>query len=257
MAIMKKKGRVHHVSGRTPATPSHHGRVTGVAVVTILSILALGPYDSAHASQLIYPVHGEPVAVAQYNFDFTAFPEGFGTPFSETLTGSPHGPMTIKYSSTSGDPGAFAVGPSPLRASTLLRDASAPTATLVITLARPVYGIAVLFQTFDAGPFHMDFFSHGTLVATLADDASGGFLGLVPIGAPSFYANHLDAIAVYIEPGPLDAGSFGIDQVFAFENVPEPTTVSIVAVGFVGLALLCCRRAAPSTRSTRRARRAG
>lgn len=230
--------------GPTSDTRSHHTMATGLATL-LLAIVTLGPSPSALASQLIYPVHGEPVPVASYNFDFTAFAEGSGTPFSETLVGSPRGPMTITYSSTTGDPGAFAVGPSALSASTLLRDASAPTATLLITLTRPVYGIAVLFQTFEAGPFHMDLFSHGALVATLTDDTSGGFLGLVPIGAPSFYENHLDVIALYTEPGPFDAGSFGIEHVFAFENVPEPMTVGVVAVGFVALVLLRCRRAVP------------
>jgi len=244
---MNMRTDVHGELRRIPDTRSHHGMATAVA--TFVTIFALAPYASALASQLHYPTQGEPVSVAQYDFDFTAFPGGFGTPFSETLVGSPRGPMTITYSSTTGDPGAFAVGPSPVAVSTLLRDATAPTATLVITLARPVYGIAVLFQTFDTGTFHMDLFSRGALVGTLIDDTSGGFFGSVPIGNLSLYENHIDAIALYAEPGPIHAGSFGIDHVFAFENVPEPMTVGVVAVGFAVLVLL--GRGRRSTRRTR------
>jgi len=40
----------------------------------------------------------------------------------------------------------------------------------------------------------------------------------------------------------IHAGSFGTDQVWALENVPEPGTVGVVAAGFLALTLLGCRR---------------
>ena len=233
---MRHRVLQYRVSRRDRAWPRPSWRASVLAAVLMTFA------GDAFASELFYPTVGEPVSVAYYIFDFTAFPDGLGTPFSETLVGSPHGPMTITYSSTAGDPGAFAVGPLPFIPSALVRDPNASTAALVITLTRPVYGIAVSFETFDTGAFHMDLFSRGALVATLTDETSGRLIGHIPIGDPSLYENQFDAMVLYTDPGPIHAGFFGIDQVWALENVPEPGTVGVVAAGFLALTLLGCRR---------------
>jgi hypothetical protein len=212
-----------------------HRIATGLT--TLLAILVLGSYSAALGSGLIYPVHGEQVAVAQYTFDFTAFPPGSSTPFSETLIGAPRGPMTITYSGGSLDPGAFALLPSPLAASTLVGNTNVPSATLLISLSRPVYGIAVAYETVESGPIHMDLFSHGIFAATMTDLDPAGFFGVIPIGA-SLFSNRFDAVVLHTEPGPVNPGFFGISEVVALENVPEPIGATVLAAGFAGLVLL-------------------
>ena len=202
-------------------------------IMTLLTILVLCA-QLALASEVVYPAPGE-IAVAYHFFDFAAFPVGTSTPFSETIVGSPYGPMTITYDVGDQGAGDFLVAPLPVLGQALVSDPSLPPGTLLIRLSRPVYGIGVEVDTFGSGVIHLDFFSHGTFLFTQTFMMDVGFAGGLPL---SVQANSIDALAVHAGADVFNPAFFGIGQVFATENVPEPGTAALFVGGFVGLALL-------------------
>ena len=204
-----------------------------VQIMTLLTVLVVCAQPVALASEVLYPAPGE-VAVAYHFFDFAAFPIGTSTPFSETIVGSPYGPMTITYDVGDQGAGDFLVAPLPVSGQGLVGDPSLPPGTLLIRLSRPVYGIGLLVDTFDSGVIHMDFFLHGTFRFTQTFMVEVGFAGALPL---SVQANSIDALAVHAGADVFDPAFFGIGQVFATENVPEPGTAALFVGGLVGFVL--------------------
>ena len=224
-------------------------RIT-VPILTVLTVLVVCAQPVAFASEVLYPVPGD-IDVAYHIFDFAAFPSGTSTPFSETIVGSPHGPMTITYAVDDQGASDFVVAPMPVSGKGLVSDPSLSPGTLLITLSRPVFGIGVSFDTFGSGVIHMEFFSAGALLwsQTFMEDA--GFLaGVVPL---SLQPNSFDAVAVHAGADVFNPAFFGISEVFAEENVPEPGTVAFFVGGLVGLVF----RAIRQSRTRERAAGAG
>jgi hypothetical protein len=174
--------------------------------------------------------------VAWYIFDFTAFPDGASTPLSETLVGSPTGPMTARYTAGPADPGAFAILPSPLADKTLVRSNDDPAAVLSIIPARSFYGIAVHYQVFGTGPILMDVFSDGRRFLTFDDDDADAWVSAIPVGG--YFPNRFDAVVLRFDRSTSSAGSFGVSEVIVMENLPEPIGLGMLGAGLVGLVLL-------------------
>ena len=209
-----------------------------VQIMTLLTVLVVCAQPVALASEVVYPVPGD-IDVAYHIFDFAAFPSGTSTPFSETIVGSPHGPMTITYAVDDHGASDFVVAPMAVSGKGLVSDPSLSPGTLLITLSRPVFGIGVSFDTFGSGVIHMEFFSDGALFASQTFMQETGFLaGFVPL---SLRPNSFDAVAVHAGADVFNPAFFGISEVFAEENVPEPGTAAFFVGGLVGLVLVLGR----------------
>jgi hypothetical protein len=172
-----------------------------------------------------------------YEFDFTAFPLGTTTEFSETVGG-----LTITYSAPN-DPFAFRTvdsGDIPATSSPfpwLLGDAG--SSVLEISLSHPVFGIGVEFLTLGGGPILMDLLSDGldgTLVGGIG--AVGGtppgliypegFASLLPV---CVCANYFDAVRL----SDLTDPSFAVHRIVVARRVPEPPMFAILGIGLVAL----------------------
>ena len=96
------------------------------------------------------------------------------------------------------------------------------------------------FDTFGSGVIHMEFFSDGALLLSQTFMEDTGFLaGVVPL---SLQPNRFDAVAVHAGADVFNPAFFGISEVFAAENVPEPGSAAFFVGALVGLVLGALRQ---------------
>jgi hypothetical protein len=178
------------------------------------------------------------VGWTEFILDFTSFPLGTATTFTETVDG-----FAVTY--VANDPFAFKTVDSediPVSPSTfpwLLGEAG--SSSLGIIFSHAVFGVAIEFATLGPGPIQMDLMSGGlggSVVATLSQSGSipggliypEGFLSLLPT---CICPNYFDAVRLTDSSDP----SFAIRRIFVAKT-PEPATLAMFGVGLALLALL-------------------
>lgn len=173
-----------------------------------------------------------------YDVDFSAFPVGTPTPFSETI-----GDLNIVYTAPN-DPFAFAtVNSQDIPASSwpfplLLGGAS--SLTLGIRFTEPVFGILVEFVTLGPGPIQMDLLSgglSGTVVGSRSESGvippgmiyPEGFISMLPV---CICTNYFDAVRLSSD------SRFATRRMLVAQSVPEPATLAMFSIGLVLLVAL-------------------
>jgi hypothetical protein len=164
---------------------------------------------------------------SEYVIDFSAFPLGTTTPFSETV-----GSLTIFYSAPN-DPGAFRTveaSPSPFP----WLQGKEGSSALGLTLSRPAFGVGVEYLTLGPGPIRMDLMSGGlagSIVRTQSASGGQGFISFLPV---CICPNDFDAILL----SDLTDPSFAVQKMYIVQSgidVPEPSALALLAVGLVML----------------------
>ena len=178
-----------------------------------------------------------------YNFDFTAFPDGMATPFSETIGG-----LTIDYSALD-DRFAFSIGnipgypsPSPL----LL--APPGSSTLQMSLSQSAFGALVEFVSLGPAHIHMDLLSGGPSGIVVGSQSV-----VIPPG-PMYQEGGISLLPVCICPNSFDAVTLSSDSSLAVSrigiaqnvNMAEPTTLAMLCIGLLLAAIRF--RAGPTQR---------
>jgi hypothetical protein len=196
--------------------------LTLVAAAALAAALHVGP--------------GIAEAVSTYNFETQA--PGTATPFSVADTG-----VTASFSSPA-DPGGFTIAPtffSTLPGQVLLDPGPAGADNIPLTMgfSQPIASITLLFALntqVTAVPLNLSTSAGGSASATGAVPAGFAF----PEGSLSFTGAPFTSV-VLSSP----AFDFAIDNVVvtpAVPGVPEPGTLSLVAVGLVALGVVRRRK---------------
>jgi hypothetical protein len=169
-----------------------------------------------------------------YRLDFTAFPVGLSTPFSETV-----GDLQVNYLGLDGTftlVDASSISSIPTPTPVLLGDPGVHQ--LDISFSKPMFGIAFDYVTLGMGPISIQFFDGGTLVDTQVNDPGdypeGSFSRLPVCICPNFF----DRVLISDESDP----SFAVRQVFVLHNTPDSgSSLSFLAVGLcaIGALRLC------------------
>ena len=178
-----------------------------------------------------------------YDFDFSAFPLGMTTPFSETIGG-----LTIHYSAP-GDPFAFSTGnipgypsPSPL----LLGPPG--SSTLQMSLSQSAFGALVEFVSLGPAHIQMDLLSGGP-----GGTVVGSQSVVIPPG-PMYQEGGISLLPVCICPNIFDAVTLSSDSSITVSrigiaqnvNMAEPTTLAMLSIGLLLAAIRF--RAGPTQR---------
>ena len=207
-------------------------------LVVIMGLLMAQPTQASRVGY--YPWSKHVMAEADYVFDFTAFPLGMETGFSETI-----GDFTITYSTPDEQPAFKLVNGADIPATRsfpwLLSQAA--SSILDIRFSQQAYWVGVEYVILGEGsltkteirnsryePYRWSFDFHGAIPSGLIYPE--GFSDFQPL---CVCANSIDAVVL---SDTTDAG-FGVRRIFVgVAQVPEPSTPVMVGIGLAAMITL-------------------